>query len=437
MARGELAVMETAGHGACQLHGSIDELLKRRRRLNGTAEKIDEIESCPLDAHDGVIVGRSMGLASSESREISTATAAWQRTEWGETSLEEDQPSRVPTYTLPMSTTFPAASRVAPAISVVIPLYNEAGNVDGLHRQLTAALSGGRAYEILYVDDGSTDETLTRLRGVAASDSRARVLRLRRNFGQTAAFSAGFDHARGAIVVTSDGDLQNDPADIPALVAKLDEGYDIVCGWRRSRRDPLSKRVPSFFANWLISWATGVKLHDYGCSLKAMRLDVVRGLRLYGEMHRFIPAVASWMGVSLTEMPVNHRRRTAGHSKYGIGRTIRVLIDLFTVKFLLAYGTRPAHLFGLMGILSGLAGVGILGYLAFLRLFADQAIGGRPLLLLGALLFLTGILLVNFGLMGELLVRTYHESQGKPIYVLKEEIGGSSPSLAERASADR
>ncbi len=316
-----------------------------------------------------------------------------------------------------------AASRASVAVSVVIPVQNEAGNIDDLHRELSAALAGTQSYEIIIVDDGSTDDTLLKLRALAAKDARVRVLRLRRNFGQTAAFSAGFDHARGDVIVTSDGDLQNDPADIPRLVAKLDEGYDMVCGWRQSRKDPLSKKVPSFFANRLISWATGVKLHDYGCSLKAMRADLVKNLRLYGEMHRFIPAVASWMGVTLAEVPVNHRPRTRGSSKYGIGRTARVLIDLFTVKFLLAYGTRPAHLFGLMGLACSLLGFAILGYLAWIRLFADQAIGGRPLLLLGALLFLTGILLVNFGLMGEMLMRTYHESQDKPIYVLKEEIG--------------
>jgi glycosyltransferase involved in cell wall biosynthesis len=247
------------------------------------------------------------------------------------------------------------------------------------------------------------------------------VLRLRRNFGQTAAFSAGFDHARGDVVVTSDGDLQNDPADIPGLVDKLErEDLDMVCGWRRQRQDPLSKRIPSFFANRLISWATGVRLHDYGCSLKAMRGDVARGIRLYGEMHRFIPAVASWMGVSLAELPVNHRPRTRGRSKYGLGRTVRVLLDLFTVKFLHSYGTRPAHLFGLFGLGFGALGFGILAYLAVLKLFLDEAIGGRPLLLLGALLFLTGVILVSFGLLGELLVRTWHESQGKPIYVEKE-----------------
>ena len=311
-----------------------------------------------------------------------------------------------------------------PEISVVVPLYNEASNVDDLHRELSASLAGlGRPYEILLVDDGSNDGTLERLCALEARDPQVRVLRLRRNFGQTAAFSAGFDHARGDVVVTSDGDLQNDPADIPALLARLDQGFDLVCGWRRQRQDPLSKRVPSWFANRLISWATGVRLHDYGCSLKAMKADVAKGLRLYGEMHRFIPAVASWTGVELAEVPVNHRPRTRGRSKYGLGRTLRVLLDLFTVKFLGAYGTRPAHLFGLMGLVSGGGGFLILAYLAYIRLFADTAIGGRPLLLLGALLFLTGVVLVSFGLVAELLVRTYHESQGKPIYAVKE-IGG-------------
>jgi glycosyltransferase involved in cell wall biosynthesis len=311
-------------------------------------------------------------------------------------------------------------------VSVVIPLFNEVENVGELHRELTRSLESlGRPYEILMVDDGSRDGTLDRLLEIEAADARVRVLRLRRNFGQTAAFSAGFDHARGEVVVTSDGDLQNDPADIPQLLAKLDEGFDMVCGWRQQRQDPISKRLPSFFANRIISWSTGVRLHDYGCSLKAIRADVVKNLRLYGEMHRFIPAVASWMGVSVAEMAVHHRPRTRGRSKYGLGRTVRVLLDLFTVKFLLAYGTRPAHLFGVLGLISGGGGLGILFYLSFIRLFRDAAIGGRPLLLMGALLFLTGVILVCFGLVAELMVRTYHESQGKPIYVVREMLPAS------------
>jgi len=325
-------------------------------------------------------------------------------------------------------------SLLSPRISVVIPLYNEADNLADLHRELTASLQGlGQPYEVLLVDDGSRDGSLERLLAIEAADPRVRVLRLRRNFGQTAAFSAGFDHVRGEIVITSDGDLQNDPADIPKLVAKLDEGYDMVCGWRKERRDPFSRRLPSWFANRIISAATGVHLHDYGCSLKAIRSEVVKGLRLYGEMHRFIPAVASWMGVTLAEVPVNHRPRTRGRSKYGLGRTVRVMLDLFTVKFLLAYGTRPAHLFGLWGLASGGLGFLILAYLAYIRLFEDTAIAGRPLLLLGALLFLTGLFMVGLGLVAEMLVRIYHESQGKPTYVVRELTPPAAARERERA----
>ncbi len=307
-------------------------------------------------------------------------------------------------------------------ISVVVPLDNEKDNLKDLHDQLTHALAPlGRPFELVLVDDGSRDGTREALLELAARDPRVQPVILRRNFGQTAAFSAGFDRSRGDVVVTSDGDLQNDPADIPALVAKLEaEELDMVCGWRKTRRDPLSKRIPSFFANRLISWATGVSLHDYGCSLKVMRGELARGIRLYGEMHRFIPAVASWTGVSLAEVPVNHRARTRGRSKYGIGRTVRVLLDLFTVKFLLSYGTRPAHLFGLMGLAFGGLGFGLLAYLTILKVFFDEPLAGRPLLLLGALLFLTGVMLVCFGLIGELMVRIWHESQGKPIYAIQE-----------------
>ncbi|HVO09960.1 MAG TPA: glycosyltransferase family 2 protein [Vicinamibacteria bacterium] len=310
-----------------------------------------------------------------------------------------------------------------PSISVVVPLFDEAQNLGELHAQLTAALQRtSRSFELILVDDGSRDGTRGLLLDLAERDPRVVPVVLRRNFGQTAAFAAGFDRSRGEVVVTSDGDLQNDPADIPALVEKLlAEDLDMVCGWRRQRHDPLSKRVPSFFANRLISWATGVHLHDYGCSLKAMRGEIARGLRLYGEMHRFIPAVASWNGVTIAEVPVNHRPRLRGRSKYGIGRTARVLLDLFTVKFLASYGTRPAHLFGSLGLGLGAVGMLVLGYLGGVKLLRDEAIGGRmPLLLLGALLFLTGVILVCFGLIGELLVRTWHESQGKAIYVVQE-----------------
>jgi glycosyltransferase involved in cell wall biosynthesis len=323
-----------------------------------------------------------------------------------------------------------------PDVSIVVPLYNEVDNVEELHRQLTAALDPlGRTFELVLVDDGSTDGTRERLLALEATDPRVRPVLLRRNFGQTAAFSAGFDRSRGDVVVTSDGDLQNDPADMPALLARLEEDdLDMVCGWRRERKDPLSKRIPSFFANRIISWATGVRLHDYGCSLKAMRGEVARGIRLYGEMHRFIPAVASWMGVRLAEVPVNHRPRTHGRSKYGLGRTVRVLLDLFTVRFLHSYGTRPAHLFGLVGLGLGALGAGVLAYLAVLKIFFGEALAGRPLLLLGALLFLTGVILVSFGLMGELLVRTWHESQGKPIYVVQERRPGKPVEAGARSA---
>jgi glycosyltransferase involved in cell wall biosynthesis len=320
-----------------------------------------------------------------------------------------------------------------PQISVVIPVYDEALNVADLHREITASLEAhGRPYEVIFVDDGSRDATVARLLEIEAGDPRVRVLRLRRNFGQTAAFSAGFDHARGEVVVTSDGDLQNDPADIPRLVARLDEGYDMVCGWRQSRQDATSRKVPSWFANRLISWATGVHLHDYGCSLKAMRLEVVRGMRLYGEMHRFIPAIASWMGVSVSEMKVNHRPRTRGTSKYGIGRTLRVLLDLFTVKFLLEFGTRPSHLFGKWGLASGAVGMAILVYLTYVKFYLGESIGGRPALIVGMGLVLFGVQLVCTGLLAEMLVRTYHESQGKPTYVVKEV---HPPGMADREPA--
>jgi glycosyltransferase involved in cell wall biosynthesis len=297
-----------------------------------------------------------------------------------------------------------------PYLSIVIPVFNEAANVAELHQQLTASLEPmGRPYEILIVDDGSTDGTLQRLVEIEGRDRRVRVLRLRRNFGQTAAFSAGFDHARGEIVVTSDGDLQNDPADIPRLVARLEEGgFDLVCGWRKERQDPLSKKVPSWFANRLISWATGVHLSDYGCSLKAIRAEVVRNLRLYGEMHRFIPAVASWMGVSVAEMPVNHRPRTRGQSKYGLGRTTRVLLDLFTVKFLGAYGTRPSHSSAVSGSCSAAPGSACWPTSPGSSCSRTKRSAGGPAIL-GALAFVTGLMFVMVGLLAEMLVRIYHE----------------------------
>jgi len=238
-------------------------------------------------------------------------------------------------------------------LSIVIPLYNEAENIEPLYAELSAALAEvGRAYEVIIVDDGSRDDSFARLKAVHERDPRWRVIRFRRNFGQTAGFSAGFDAARGQIVITSDADLQNDPRDIPRLLAKMAEGYDIVSGWRVNRKEPfLSRRLPSMIANRLISGATGVTLHDYGCSLKAYRSEVVKSVRLYGELHRFIPAIASWMGVSVAEVPVNDRARRFGRSKYGINRTFKVFLDLITVRFILGYATRPLHIFGGLGLI--------------------------------------------------------------------------------------
>src|SRR5687768_12102270 len=274
---------------------------------------------------------------------------------------------------------------MAPELSIVIPVQNESPNLKSLYEELTQVLNQyGRSYEILIVDDGSTDDTFEQLASLQARDPRLRVIRFRRNFGQTAAFAAGFAHARGRLVVTADGDLQNDPRDIPAMVALIEQGHDIVCGWRQDRKDTfVTRRVPSIFANKLISWATGVELHDYGCSLKVFRAEVVKPLRLYGEMHRFLPAIASQIGVRIKEVVVNHRARTAGTTKYGLSRTVRVVLDLVTVKFLLSYSTRPLQIFGLMGLAALTAGLLITGYLGYVRLTTTQGIGDRPLLLLG------------------------------------------------------
>ena len=311
---------------------------------------------------------------------------------------------------------------MVPELSVVIPVRNEAANVEPLYRELTDTLTAsGRSYEVLFVEDGSTDDTYARLTRIQGGDARVRVIRFRRNFGQTAAFAAGFAHARGRYIVTSDGDLQNDPRDIPALVTELEHGHDIVCGWRAKRKDAfVTRKIPSMIANRLISWATGVQLHDYGCSLKAFRAEVVKPLRLYGEMHRFLPAIASEMGVSISEMVVNHRARTHGRSNYGLGRTVRVILDLLTVKFLLSYSTKPLQIFGLVGGGMALAGVLVSGYLAYVRLFGYQSIANRPLLLFGILLIFSGMQLITLGLLAELQARTYHESQNKPVYVIRE-----------------
>jgi glycosyltransferase involved in cell wall biosynthesis len=322
---------------------------------------------------------------------------------------------------------------MTPDLSIVIPVRNEAANVEPLHRELSETLeAAGRSYEVIFIDDGSTDDTYQRLAMLQAGDSRLRVIRFRRNFGQTAAFAAGFSHARGSYIVTSDGDLQNDPRDIPRMVAELERGHDIVCGWREKRRDAfVTRRIPSMLANRLISWATGVRLHDYGCSLKVFRAEIVKPLKLYGEMHRFLPAIASEMGVSISEMVVNHRARQHGRSNYGLSRTIRVMLDLLTVKFLLSYSTRPLQIFGLVGGAMALTGVAVSGYLAYLRLFGYQSIANRPLLLFGILLIFSGMQLITLGLLAELQSRTYHESQDKPTYVIRDIL--QTPDAAARS----
>lgn len=319
---------------------------------------------------------------------------------------------------------------MTPELSVVVPIHDESPNLDALYREFTATLEAwGRPYELVFVEDGSTDDSFAILRRLHEADRRVRVVQFRRNFGQTAAFAAGFAAARGRLIVTADGDLQNDPHDIPAMVARLEAGdLDIVCGWRKHRQDAwLNRRLPSSIANRLISWATGVRLNDYGCSLKVFRAEVVKPLRLYGELHRFIPALASEMGVRIAEQPVNHRPRVHGRSKYGIGRTIRVLLDLLTVKFLVSYSTRPLQVFGLYGVAAGLAGTVVCAYVAYLKYFTVWSGDRTWLLLLGILFIFTGVQLVTLGLLAEMQARTYHESQGKTVYAIRTVLDADAP----------
>lgn len=313
-------------------------------------------------------------------------------------------------------------------ISAVLPVYNEAENLAALYEDLITALEGTtKAFEIICVDDGSRDGSLDVLKELAAKDSRLVVIEFRRNFGQTAALAAGLRFARGEVVVTLDADRQNDPEDIPALLAEIDRGMDLVCGWRHKRQDGLWLRlIPSRIANWLISTTTDVKLHDYGCTLKAMRKDVAKNLRLYGEMHRFIPAIASWYGVRMSEIKVRHHPRTAGVSKYGISRTFRVLLDLLTVKFLLGYSARPIQFFGSIGMVSGVVGVGTLAWLFFERTVLGIPLADRPAVLGGIVLTLVGLQFITVGLLAELQSRTYHESQDKPIYEVRHIHGQAS-----------
>jgi len=319
-----------------------------------------------------------------------------------------------------VSDTAPIAATVD--LSVVVPFYEEEQAIDAFFDELLGVLDRlPLRTEVVAIDDGSGDGTFARLAGVRERDPRVKVIRFRRNFGQTAGLAAGFANAGGAVIVTMDGDLQNDPADIPRLLAKLDEGYDVVSGWRHDRQDDALTRVlPSRIANGIISSATHVKLHDYGCGIKAYRREITASLKLYGEMHRFLPAIAGDLGARVAEIPVNHRPRTLGRSKYGLSRTVRVVLDLMTVKFLSDFSTRPIQVFGLAGLLAaGVGGVMML-VLGIERIFFGVELAGRPIVLLAILLVVTGLQFITFGLLGEMLARTYHESQGKPIYVIRD-----------------
>lgn len=313
----------------------------------------------------------------------------------------------------------------SPEVSVIVPVYNEVESIPHLIEAIATAFAPlERSYEIICVDDGSQDGTTDILRNLALQRDDLIAIFLRRNYGQTPAMAAGFNYASGGIIVSLDADLQNDPQDIPLLLDKLAEGYDLVSGWRQHRQDAaLTRLLPSKIANWLIGKVTGVKLHDYGCSLKAYRAELLADLKLYGELHRFLPALAFIEGAKITELPVNHHSRRYGKSKYGLGRTFRVLMDLLTIWFMKTFLTRPMHVFGFWGL--GLMSLGfILGvYLSFLKLGLGQSIGDRPLLILVAILFLTGLQLFCFGLLAELLMRTYHESQNRPIYRIREIVG--------------
>jgi glycosyltransferase involved in cell wall biosynthesis len=278
----------------------------------------------------------------------------------------------------------------------------------------------GYSWETVFVDDGSTDKTYNALEELHSQRESIHIVRLRRNFGQTAAMAAGLDHARGEIIVTLDGDLQNDPGDIPLVISKLTDGYDLVSGWRVNRRDSFGRCVVSKAANWLISLTTGVYLHDYGCTLKAFRQDVAKQLKLYGEMHRFIPALAANLGARILEVPVRHHPRKHGKSKYGFSRTIRVILDLMTVKFLSGYLTRPGHVFGSIGIVAMVIGTIITAVLGLQRVLGQTGLADRPLLFLGILLIIVGSQFITMGLLGEMLSRVYHEGQDKPVYVIRE-----------------
>ncbi len=317
------------------------------------------------------------------------------------------------------------APHETPEVSVFLPVYNEEPNLVPLHSKLDEALKQlGRAAEIIYVDDGSTDGSLKVLQNIARLDDRVRVVALKRNYGQTAAMAAGIDAARGKVLIPMDADLQNDPADIVRLLDKLDEGFDVVSGWRKNRQDKLiTRKIPSMIANRLISWIGGVPLHDYGCSLKAYRREALQDVRLYGEMHRFIPIYASWAGARVSEIPVEHHARTMGKSKYGLSRTLKVVFDLMTIKFMASYQTKPIYVFGSFGMLAFLISLLAGLYAVFLKLFHKADFVQTPLPILAIVMFAVGIQFLLMGLLAEMLVRTYHESQAKSIYAVRERIG--------------
>ncbi len=305
-------------------------------------------------------------------------------------------------------------------ISVVVPVYNEKENVRLLYEKIKDVMvKNNYEHEIIFVDDGSTDGTFDVLKEIAEKDKKFKVIRFRRNFGQTAAMAAGFDYAHGDIIVSMDGDLQNDPEDIPRLLEKIEEGYDVVSGWRKDRQDEPKRVFLSRVANKLISKITKVELHDYGCSLKAYRADIAKNLHMYGEMHRFIPALANIYGATITEIPVRHHPRKFGKSKYNLSRTFRVIVDLIVVYFMQKFMTRPMHFFGIIGFFLAFIGFLIDGYLAIEKLFFGMSIGNRPLLLFGVLLILTGVNLLGIGIISEILTRIYYESQNKKIYTIK------------------
>lgn len=305
-----------------------------------------------------------------------------------------------------------------------LPVLDEEENLRPMHAKIAAALDAlGKTAEVIFVDDGSTDKSLEILKEIAASDERVRVVSLRRNYGQTAAMSAGIDAAKGDILIPMDADLQNDPADISRLLDKLNEGYDVVSGWRKNRQDKLiSRKIPSQIANRIISWIGGVKLHDYGCSLKAYRRDVIQDVKLYGEMHRFIPIYASWAGARVAEIPVDHHARTMGKSKYGISRTIKVVFDLMTIKFMASYQTKPIYVFGMFGMLAFLLSV-ISGIWAIVLKFYGVSFIQTPLPVVTVVMLAISVQFFLMGLLAELSVRTYHESQDKAIYAVRERIG--------------